>query len=101
MRVTFTGRVRLLEGKKREVAVWAARSLYEAPEPEGLFRREVEVRAGNAVAWVAIQEMLVPPFQREVQRGSELEAYVVGIGVVTTQSGADYVLLMNEFRSLS
>ena len=99
VRVKYAGRARPFPQHKREVLRQWAR-LY-AGVPEGYtepYETELLFVEDGTEHWLAVRKAALPRFERELQRGEEVDLYLIRVGAAKASGGWESVLLIESFR---
>jgi len=99
--VTYTGKIRKIPPTRLDLISKWGKAMH-AEDFTGHFDQEIEVRADGLTVWLALQDVLVQFFSREVKTGARVELWIMYIGAVQPVGAAqpDRVFLVNEFQAV-
>ena len=89
----FTGGIRLTPQDHIEVIRGWVKVIGQKEEVSDLFVQEMKFEENGVAYWLAIQEPLIPYFEKEISKGDDVWLYVGWIG--TTKE--DWIFIVNEF----
>ena len=99
VKVTYTGQSRALSAKKREViATWLKTYGPKNPEYSHLFETELLFTEGKEEYWLPVQAQVIPYFEQELQKGENVNLYLVWVGARRDSGKIEHVFLVNEFE---
>jgi hypothetical protein len=77
---------------------WRKMHKDQAPAPDE-FPSEMLFREGTERRWIAVQKPLIEPLTKEVQKGQQLNAYVIWIGATMKGENWEWLFAMNRFQA--
>ncbi len=94
--VQYTGEHREVGANRRELLRRWAKALNHPTHGPEFFTHEIEIRSGNDLFWLPLQNPLLQPFVQETAGGSRLRLFIMYIGATRD----DRVFIINEFEVL-
>lgn len=95
VKAAYAGRLRRMSRKRLDfIASWG--KAFRAQDFAKHFEQEVEVHADGLTVWLALQDVLVDPFSREIKAGAPVQLWMMYIGAAQQ----DRVFLVNEFQAV-
>jgi len=99
VKVRYTGESRALSAKKKEVIVaWLKVYGPKNPEYRDLFDNELLFTEGKEEYWLPVQAQVIPFFEKELQKGENVNLYLVWVGGRKNSGKIEHVFLVNEFE---
>ena len=95
--VRATGKVRPISPRTAAFLKGYLDTKFVPPAFLALYTSEVEVVEGSRVAWVALQDSLVPPYRDELGKGGQARIH----GIVAGLNRGEIVVLVVGFETLS
>jgi hypothetical protein len=95
VKATYTGRLRKMSSKRSHLISEWGKTLH-AQDFAQHFEQEVEVRADGLTVWLALQDVLVDAFSREIKAGGPVQLWIMYVGAAQQ----DRIFLVNEFQAV-
>jgi hypothetical protein len=92
----YTGEHRELIPQRRDLLRRWVKALRHPDEVGSMFAHEIQIRSGEQLYWLPLQNLLLEPFARDAKNGDRLHLHIMYIGAV----GSDRVFVINRFAVL-
>jgi len=97
VRLVYSGRVRPIATKKRDVILQWAKIRGVPDNVVHLFKNELLFLEDSQQYWIPVQEQLLSSFEQELKAGQEVELFLIWVGTRREKDTVDWVFLGNEF----
>lgn len=99
VRVTYTGVIRPVRDRKRQVLwQWAARYAGAMEAYTKPYQSEMLFVEDGIEYWLAVRSKDIPKFQQNWQSGNPVKLNVIRMGAVQANNGWEWMLLVESFR---